>query len=263
MLSPTENHTKTGTRVRAVTRATRLLMHVAESGVTTVSAAAASTGLAVPTAHHLLSTLAAEGLVSRAPDRRYALGPAVGVLAERYEHASMPLPWLSEPLRQLVEETGETGYVSAWRNDTIGVLASIEGEAAVHVTGVQVGPYHSAHARASGKLLLAYATEELRQRVLGSEPLPSLTSMTITDRSSLAEEFELIRNRGWSEDVEEFADGLCCVSAPAMLGNTVLAAFSLSVPAHNFDHRRKRLVAAVQATARTAVLTHSNTPEKT
>lgn len=238
-------------------------MHVAREGKTTVTATARATGLRVPTAHHLLATLVAEGLVARGPGHSYLLGPAIGVLADRFEqmNADAVPSWLMEPLETLARETGETAYLSAWRGDHIQVLASIDGRAAVRVARTETGTYHSAHARATGKLLLAWAQPARRQQALGEGPLPALTPATLTSRNALATEFETIRNRGWAEDREEFTEGVCCLSAPALLDATVLAAYTVSVPVHNFDRRHPDLLNAVRTAAATAVRTQPSDPE--
>ncbi len=261
-LSSSEISNRPGTRIRSASRAVRLLMHVGGEGATTVTEAAEALGLAVPTTHHLLATLCDEGVVSRDSTRRYVLGPAVGVLARQFEHTDSVAPWLMEPLRDLASSTGETAYLSGWRGDSIRVMASIEGVSAVRVAGTDVGTYHSPHARATGKLLLAYAHPALRTELLGDGPLPALTERTIVDRDQLEVEFGLILDQGWAEDVEEFSDGVCCVSAPVILDDTVFAAFTVSVPTHNFEHRRPDLVAAAEQAAAVAVETRNpRTPE--
>jgi len=118
------------------------------------------------------------------------------------------------PLRGLAVATGETAYLAAWRNETITVLETIEGAQAVRVAGLSVGYGDDVHARASGKLLLAFAPPADRDRLLSQARLRPLTSKTITDRGRLDEELEHIRRERIAFDLGEFADGVFCVSAP-------------------------------------------------
>ncbi len=244
-------------RIQSVSRASRLLMHVAgrPDGATTTDAAAAA-GLPVPTAHHLLSTLCEEGLLARGEGRRFVLGPGVAALAAAYTQAEAVPSWLLEPLRRLVREQQETAYLSAWRGDEIRVLASLESGAAVRVAGAERGPYRSPHARATGKLLLALADPQQRAAILGEGELQACTAKTITDRAALAAELEQIGERGWSVDAEEYTEGVCCISAPAVVNEVVVAAYTVSVPAHHFDRRRAVLLGAVEGAATEAVNAH-------
>jgi DNA-binding IclR family transcriptional regulator len=227
----------------------------APGGLTTTEAAAA-VGLPVPTAHHLLATLCDEGLLARGEQRRFVLGPAAAAIAAAYTQAEAVPDWLLEPLRELVREQRETAYLSAWRSDEIRVLASLESGAAVRVAGAETGPYRNAHARATGKLLLAFADPQQRAAVLGEGPLEARTTQTIVDRAALAAELEQIRGRGWAVDDEEHDEGVCCVAAPAIVNGQVIAAYTLSVPVHNFERRRAALIEAVEDAAAKAAGAH-------
>src|SRR5690348_6866796 len=70
------------TTIQSVSRASRLLLAVAASP-DGLSAKAASDqfGLSMPTTYHLLTTLAAEGLLVKDARRQYMLGPRAAVLA--------------------------------------------------------------------------------------------------------------------------------------------------------------------------------------
>ena len=88
-------------------------------------------------------------------------------------------------LNYLADTTGETAYLSAWRRGEIVVLATVEGSQAVRVVGLTAGYSENIHARASGKLLLAYSPEETREQTVKSLVLRRLTDATITSRAAL------------------------------------------------------------------------------
>ncbi|MFI5427061.1 helix-turn-helix domain-containing protein [Aeromicrobium sp. UC242_57] len=98
---------RASTEVRSVARASRLLIAVA-SGETDGSgkALAEALGLAVPTAHHILSTLVAEGLLAKSESSRYYVGPRAAIVAEAHLRATAAPAYLDEPLRKLVERDG-------------------------------------------------------------------------------------------------------------------------------------------------------------
>ncbi|WP_084126763.1 IclR family transcriptional regulator [Demequina sp. NBRC 110054] len=88
---------------------------------------AESAHLTRPTAHRLLTALAAEGLVDRDPDRGWLLGPEAYILgsvaAERYDIASLA----SDAVREVARLTGESAFLSARRGDETVCLLREEG----------------------------------------------------------------------------------------------------------------------------------------
>lgn len=241
-----------GTRIRSVERACRLLLLLAtDPDGCTAAEAARSLELTVPTTHHLLNTLADVGLAAKDSRRRYALGPRVAVLADGLLRQGVP-EYLAAPLRRLAADTGESAYLAAWGDGEIRTLASVEGANALRVAEVQIGPYRHAHARATGKLLLAHARDAVRSAYLAAHPLEPVTARTTTDRAALEAELAAIRAQGYSEDREEFIEGVCCLSAPLLVDGVVAAAYTVSAPAQRFDRDRDALLAAVMAAPRAA-----------
>jgi DNA-binding IclR family transcriptional regulator len=230
----------------------RLLTLIA-SGETdgTAKALARATGIAAPTTHHLLSTLVHERMLAKESTARYVLGTKVAVLADALERAVSAPEYLLEPLRQLAASTGETSYVAAWRGGDIRVLASIEGHQPVRVS-LPLGSYTDAHARATGRLLLAMTSEEVRRAYLAAHPLRVLTPRTIAEPTRLEADFEQIRANGYAVDEEHFQPGVSCVAAPVIDEGVVVAAYSISVPSPRFAESKPRLIDAVLSVAQAA-----------
>lgn len=232
-------------RIQSVSRALDLLTLVADGATdTNGTALARAAGLAVPTAHHLLSTLTARGMLARDAHGGYVLGPAVAALADAYQRDTSPPDYLLGPLRQLVRSTGETGYLAAWRQGEIRMMAVVDGALPVRVS-VPDGAYLDAHARASGKLLLALADEERRADYLSRHPLRAVTPRTITAGSRFATALAKIRATGYAVDEEEFQLGVSCVATPVTRGSAVIASYALSVPSERFRARRAELTEAL------------------
>ena len=170
------------TRIRSVAKAIQILMFLSEENEgATARGVAEALGLPVATAHHLLNTLQAEGMLAKDSFRRFHLGPAVGALTDAFSRRPAPPEYLIEPLRDLAAETGETAYLSGWQHDEAVVLATVEGSHAVHVKGLHTGFTGFTHARASGKLFLAFADPEVREGYLARGPLEARTPHTIVD----------------------------------------------------------------------------------
>jgi IclR family acetate operon transcriptional repressor len=231
-----------GTRIQSVARASQILLWVAQqSRGATAKEIAASQGLALPTAYHLVNTLIDQGLLAKDVHRRYVLGRGTAVLAQAYLRGKSVSENLLAALRELAERTHETVYLADWGEHDIRVLASVEGSQLVRVAEVASGPYEHGHARANGKVLLAYAWPEIREAYLRAHPPEKLTDSTIVDPEPLEKELARIRKRGYAYDQEEFAVGVSCVAAPLLHNGRIVAALGISVPTDRFKKQRADL----------------------
>ncbi len=234
-------------RIQSVSRATTLLTLVATKATNgTGKELAEAAGLAVPTAHHLLATLVADGFLAQDERARYLLGPKISVLANALQRDLTPPSYLLAALHEIVKTTGETTYLATWRRGDIHLLSVVEGQKPVRVS-VPLGAYSDAHARASGKLFLAYLHEDERDGYLSNHPLRKVTATTITSRKRLLAALEETRQRGCAIDEEEFHDGVCCISVPVFEDDVIVAAYSLSIPAQRFHAHKQELIDAALA----------------
>lgn len=236
-------NSKPTSRIQSVVRASQILLWVAQQpGGATVREIAEANGLALPTTYHLVNTLTDEGFLAKGPDRRYILGRSAAVLARAYLRGRAVPDSLMSAVHALAQRTGETAYLADWGEDEIRVLASVEGSRLVRVAEVSSGEYGHAHARANGKVLLAFAPLEVRHRYLRSHPLVPLTNNTITDPREFEQELAAIRNRGYCLDDEEYAAGVSCIGAPILIDGHLLGALGLSVPTERFRSERTQLI---------------------
>jgi DNA-binding IclR family transcriptional regulator len=89
------------------------------------------------------------------------------------------------------------------------------------------------HCTALGKAIIAYMPADWVSALSDSGAFFALTHNTITSAHLLLEELALIRQRGYSVDMEENAVGVKCIGAPIFNGqNAVIGAVSVSGPAH-------------------------------
>ena len=241
------------TTIRSVARASRILVYLGQQpDGRTAKEIAAAVGLPLPTAYHLLGTLVSEGLLGKDSRRNYYVGPVLHSIADAYLRQFTPPEHLLGPLHRLADATGETAYVGCWRHDELAVLAVVEGRTAVRVSGADIGVGESAHARASGKALLAFAPEPVRASYLRRHPLGRVTSRTIVDPEEFELELEGIRLRGFATDEEEFRDGVACVAAPVLANGWAVAVYSVSAPLDRFRSGRQQLIDRVLEASREA-----------
>lgn len=231
-------------RVQSAARAVGVLLAVAvsENGLT-AREISERMGTGRQATYHLLHTLVEAGMLTRRGRSHYLLGLKVGVLAEGFLRQLSPSDHLAPLVRALAQETGETAYASGWSGGEITVIAVTRGTRPVHAAEAAQGTVEAAHARASGKVLLAYASDQERQAYFDSHPLTRVTPQTTTRVTQLERNLKEIRQQGYAIDEEEFAEGLCCVAVPVG-GELSRVALSISAPRDRFLERKEEYLAA-------------------
>ena len=240
--------------IQAVRRAARLLQAIASaSSPPTAAELARMLDLNVSTCYHLLNTLEVEALVARGDDARYILGPQLLFLAGRLSEGALELTQLIGELEELNSRSHETSYLVAWHGDHISVLAARIGHEPVVVGDIQLGYREHAHAKASGKAILAFSSKEEVDRYLRDHPTPALTPRTVVDPAVLRAQLEEIRSRGFAEEIEEYAIGVACLASPILApAGKVVGALAISTPIDRFQERREFLIGEVVRAGRRA-----------
>ena len=205
--------------------------------------------LTLPTTYHVANTLALEGILSKDSAKKYRLGPGAAAIAHRVDADNQTPCHFSAALHELARLTGETAYLSGWHNNQIRVLESVEGAHAVSVADLSKGYANHLHARASGKVLLAFAQPDFRAKTLEDLELPRLTERTITSKSAFERELALVRARGVGYDHQEFSAGVDCIAAPIWINGVVVAALTVSSPSSRFADTETELLAVLKRAA--------------
>jgi DNA-binding IclR family transcriptional regulator len=92
-------------------------------------------------------------------------------------------------------------------------LYRAKGADAVHMD-THTGKRLPLHTTAFGKAILAHLPDERVENIIERHGLSKHTEHTITDKETLYNELEDIRDRGYAFDREERLEGLRCVAAP-------------------------------------------------
>lgn len=151
-----------GPKAEVISRVSALLRALAAGSAegSTTTDAARHAGLARPTAHRLLTSLANEGLVDR--DSRtglWSLGPELYLLgslaASRYDVTETARP----VLRDIARETGESAFLSARRGDETVCLASEEGSFPLRSHVLHIGLRMPLGVASAGIVILAHMSD--------------------------------------------------------------------------------------------------------
>jgi len=195
-----------------------------------VSEMAALLGTHLSTASRLASTLASGRLLARSEETgKYRLGIQLlvlgGLIIQYADLRAAARPILFE----LRDATKERVNLSILDGDEAVNIENVPGLLSVQNVG-WVGRRTPLHCTASGKAMLAHATEA-RVRGLIAKGLPRLTPRTTVDGEILLESLSQVRSVGYAINQEEFEIGLCSVAAPIRdHRNRVEASISISGP---------------------------------
>jgi DNA-binding IclR family transcriptional regulator len=202
----------------------------------------------LPTTYHLLKTLVDLGALVKLEREGYRLGPAIGALSDSYLEQGEPLRILEPAVRDLAKITGETTYMTAWRSGKIEVVVTVSSSRPVRVAPLGHGSQSYAHARASGKVMLAFARPSLREEYLYNNPLEKITPATIDNSEILEGELKEIVKRGYATDLEEYAPDVSCLSVPVLASGHLIAALTVSAPTIRFNTEFDTLLSQIWAT---------------
>ncbi|MEP6815433.1 MAG: IclR family transcriptional regulator [Marmoricola sp.] len=215
--------------VQSVDRAVTILEVLARLGEVGVTELAAELGVHKSTAFRLVGTLEARGLVEQAGERgKYRLGVGVLRLAGATT-ARLDVVQEARPIcKSLAASTGETVNVAVLSESSALYLDQVAGSSALQPHN-WVGQHIPLHATSNGKVLLSSLGVERLDEVLHG--LPAYTELTITKRSALRSELDVVREQGYAVAVDELEVGLTAVAAPIRNAHgDVIASLSVSGP---------------------------------
>ncbi len=227
------------TLIGSVQRAMRLLERVAEHEYgAPAKQLARETGLALPTAYHLLRTLVHEGYLRR-DKGLFFLGEA----AERLSSSGAEQKRRStvvDTMARWRDAIGVPVYYAMYRDGEIEVMCvsdtpgtpAVEEWADFRETG---------HAHAIGQCLLSQLDDDARRDHLDRYPVQPLTPYTVRDGHSLLKRLERMRRMAPVTERQEYALGTVCAAIPITVGTTA-ATMAISLPLHQAD----RLLPAAQ-----------------
>jgi len=162
----------------------------------------------------LLKTLEEEGWIVKTAE-----GPKYSMSLRPFHYISKTVRRMSlrtaadEPLRKLWDETHESCYLGIIDGTKTLFLEHLDAIGDVRLT-VNPGGRFLMHCAAPGKVLLAFSPTEFVEKVVKVEGLPAQTKNSVKTLKVLQKELDVVREKGYAVDNEEYADGLYCFAAP-------------------------------------------------
>jgi DNA-binding IclR family transcriptional regulator len=215
----------------------------------TLSEIAGRAGLPLTTAHRLLGELTAWGALTRRPDGRYEIGRRLwdlGLLAPvQLELRQVAAPFLLD----VHTATRETVHLAVREDVSALYVERISGRESVPVVS-QVGSRLPLHATGVGKVLLAWAPDDVVDRAMRAPARP--TRHTVVEPGRLRRELAEVRTRGYARTTEEMTLGAVSVAVPVTTPGPgtplVVGALGVVVPVHRRDPAK--LVPVLEVAAR-------------
>lgn len=238
--------------VRTVERALDILLCFSrQTPELTMTQIAEQVGIHKSTVHRILGTLEEKRFVERnATTGVYK--PGVNLLQMAYLAIEQnDLRRLAGPfMRRLCEQYRETITLCELDGVDVIYLDVVESPQRVKLAAA-TGQRLPAFCTASGKAILAFAPDELVQRILEST-MPQYTPYTLHSPEALLANLHQTREQGFAISVQEFEEGINAVAAP-ILGPSNLPIASVAVAGPSYRLTRERMVEIgphVQVTAR-------------
>jgi DNA-binding IclR family transcriptional regulator len=192
---------------------------------------ARETGLALPTAYHLLRTLVHEGYLRREKGL-FFLGEAaerLGSSGARQKRRST----VAETLAHWRDAIGVPVYYAMYRDGEIEVVC-VSDTPGIPAVEEWADFRETGHAHAIGQCLLAQLDDNARRDHLARYPVQSITPYTVRDNHSMLRRLERMRRAEPVTERQEYALGTVCAAIPITVGNTA-ATMAISLPAHQAD----------------------------
>lgn len=218
----------------------RVLSAAEPAGLPTAEAARA-TGLARPTVHRMLTSLAEEGLVDRDPAGRWLLGPELFLLgtaaSTRYDVTLVAQPIV----RQLATTTEESAFYSTRRGGETVCLVREDGSFPLRSHVLYEGIRFPLGIASAGLAILAFLPEHEAEEYLAGADLTAYG--TRHGREAIAERLRETRAQGYSVNPGLIVEGSWGMAAAVFDARGVpIGALSLTGVEHRFSpERRPRL----------------------
>ncbi|MER5493278.1 helix-turn-helix domain-containing protein [Streptomyces sp. NPDC002490] len=188
-------------------------------------------GVALPTAYHLLRTLAHEGYVRRERGV-YRLAEAAGRLGgagAQQNRRSM----IQDALAHCHDLLGAPVYFGVYRKGEIELVAVADSPA--HPAVEEWADFReTGHAHALGQCLLSQLGEKARRDHLHRHPVRYVTPYSVRDEESFLRRLAAVDRMQPVLEHQEYALGTVCAALPLMVGTTAMA-IGFSLPAHQED----------------------------
>jgi IclR family transcriptional regulator, acetate operon repressor len=237
--------------VESVAKSAELLRLFGHHSELRLSDVGQTIGVSASTAHRLLTTLEASGMVSQNTTTRcYEPGPELLSLAQALTPSASRWSYARPFLADLGERVGATASIVTLHHTDAAFVESVEAQTPLRV-GSRLGARMPASCVSGGKILLAALSDEEILARYPDEALEILTPRSIRTRTELLAELKQVRRRGSATNFGESEPDVSGVAvAVASRAGEVPYAIAVAAPRSRLAQSRvKAIVAELRKTA--------------
>ena len=224
-------------RIKSIYKVLDLLEFLsANEQETSITEISKKLNMGLSTVHRILTTLKSRGyIIQNKQTAKYRLGIKLFELGCTVQNTKRLVEITKPYLKQLSQSTNETANLAILEGKEVIYLAKAE-SSEVLTTNIKVGTILPAHCTALGKVLLAFISDqELDILYKADEPLPSLTSKSISSLEELKKNLKKVKEQGCAIDREEYNVGINCFAVPVINNEGIaIMAISITGPASRF-----------------------------
>ncbi len=191
-------------------RLTRILEIVGQKGTATVAEICTHADIPKPSGYRLVQELVAAGLLTTPGRGLFTLGARLKRITQSDLSDATLIEVIAPVLEGAATKHGAAFFLSRLRGERVEIIHVATPDNGVSYLHPGVGK-RPLHACSCSKVIAAYLPELSSQPDLNGR-LRKYTESTITSREDLEAEFEIIRNRGYAECIEELERGICSVA---------------------------------------------------
>lgn len=164
--------------------------------------------------YKIVSNLQELGYLGREMDSsRYFLSRKLLTLGVTAFNSSNIIERSKEYMKLLRDEVGESVMIGTLIDDDVVLLEQITGSLDFVFT-LKQGMKFNLYSTAPGKVILAYLDKSKQNEIVDNLQLEAINEYTITDKTLLKQELEIIRQQGYAADINETVEGVHCIAAP-------------------------------------------------
>lgn len=229
--------------IKTAVRVFELIDIVQEQEEATFTEISEHIDIAESTLHDYLTTLVHLGYLTN-EDGQYRLSLQFldhGIAArETFSVYSKSRP----TLKQLAEESDAAVWLMVEEDGKAVYLAQALGEKSFE-THERLGKHEFMHCLASGKVMLAFSSEEHIEEVIDHHGLPQKTPESISTTEELYSELSDIREKGYAVNHNETAKGISAIAAPIIVDDCVQGAIAAPFAHVENETYRQQLIELV------------------
>lgn len=236
--------------LKSLNKALKVLDILAVREDLTLTEICSITRLDKTSAFKILYTLERRGFVLKTPDAHYRVGEKIAHYNHQRSERKNIVDVATAPIHSLCFSTKETVSLAILNSNGRSINIYAESGTSPDFVPSRIGLELDAYSVPVGKVLLAYASQQMVETILQDAPLKAYTSYTISTPAQLYEVLAEVRTQGYCLDSNQRYDGRSSIAAPIFDNNAqCIAALALVCTTETFAKKKDEFLRKVLETA--------------